>query len=491
MPWTAQFGEEVDQAGAADALGRGIDDGAPGEPPVLPLQRFDGAFVTRHAVLDAAAFEGGSGGARSRDHAPVARHDHLGIGAYVHQHGYAGPRGQFDGRQVGRYVAAHVAGDEGQAVDPGLRIGPEPQSAGADGERRGLPLAREVFVLDHGLVGFLADALHVEPEEEVPHGGVACHDDLVDLLTYRSRPFAPVHDLVVDGVDDGVPEFVLEGAVVGDPVHHVAAAETLGVLEGTDVDAITGLEVHEVHDHRGGAQVDREPVDVSAVLVHLLAVVVDVIPPPGDHGIERRVFFFGNGQDLGRAPQGCEGDVHVRIDDAGLAGEAVVLPQEGLRLRPGRQPFHPLLDFHDALVADAVAETGGRHLHGEVVGVVEDGSADDRGPGRRAVGHRSAGRVWGSIHGRIRPFARRLLRLPGAAVIELVVAAAYEQSAGFPGLALVAAPEPGGTLVETVLVGTAVGGLLGRVGHHVLEDGRDAVQPLLVRRLVDLFHGRM
>ena len=83
---------------------------------------------------------------------------------------------------------------------------------------------------------------------------------------------------------------------------------------------------------------------------------------------------------------------------------------------------------------------------------------------------------------------RALVRLPGRAVVELVVAAALEQPARLFWLALVAAAEVGGALVEAVLVRAAEGRLHVGMGGDAREDARQTVEALLVILGVDLGH---
>ena len=76
-----------------------------------------------------------------------------------------------------------MTGDQGEAVHPGLQVGPKTEPPGDLDQRRRGALTGQVLELHQRLVGPLADSLHIELEEEIPHGGVAGYGNLVDLLT--------------------------------------------------------------------------------------------------------------------------------------------------------------------------------------------------------------------------------------------------------------------------------------------------------------------
>ena len=262
QPGAAELRQQVDQAGAAEALRRACADGLAGEGAVrAEAHALDGAVGGRHAVAHQPALEGRPRRAGGREHAAFVLEHDLGVGAHVHQHrGACGGEALLQRHQRGCGVTADVARDQRQAIDAGRAVRAQAQPHGAGAERGMRPLAGEEGALDLGLVGLLADPLHVEPEEDVAHGGIGRDHDLVDRLAAQPEPGAALHDRAVDGGGGGLLQ-LLRGvfAVVRDAVHHVAAAEGLRVLEGGAVHALAGLQVDEVEHHGGGAEVEREP----------------------------------------------------------------------------------------------------------------------------------------------------------------------------------------------------------------------------------------
>ena len=69
------------------------------------------------------------------------------------------------------------------------------------------------------------------------------------------------------------------------------------------------------------------------------------------------------------------GEKEAGVDDGGLAGEPVVVPQERLGVGPGLEGLHALFDLDDALVAVTGPAARGGDRHPELVGEVEDGLA--------------------------------------------------------------------------------------------------------------------
>ena len=63
MSVAAEFGEQVNEAGAADALGGRVAYGGAEGASVLDADGFDRAVVAGHSVGYLAALEGGAGGA--------------------------------------------------------------------------------------------------------------------------------------------------------------------------------------------------------------------------------------------------------------------------------------------------------------------------------------------------------------------------------------------------------------------------------------------
>ena len=358
-------------------------------------------------------------------------------------------------------------------------------------------------MLDGGLVGLLADPLHIQLEQDVAHGGIGRHHDLVDRLAVGAEPGATVDDGAVDGRRCGLLQLAgLVVAVVGDAVHHVAAAEGLRVLEGGAVHALPGLQIDEVEHHRGGAEIDREPEDLAPVTVHHLAVVEHFVAPPGDEGVERRGragrIGMGADQDARAAAERRERHVDVVALDHRLAGEAVGRAQESLRLGAGAERVLARAHLDHAFVAAAVALAGGRHLDRELVGAVEERHADgerlrlavvrDRAGSRRrccAFPPRGSG-IFDRAELLFRAITGGRVRFPRQAVVEGAVVTAGGGLALLNGGDLVGARESGRAAVAGVAVGAAVRGLLVGVAHDIREDLGEPIQPPLIVLLADL-----
>ena len=287
-----------------------------------------------------------------------------------------------------------MAGDQGEPVDAGRAVGPQAQPQRPRAERRILSLAGEEGVLDGGLVGLLADSLHVELEQDVTHGGVGRDHDLVDGLAVGSEPNAAIDDGAVDGGGCGLLQLArLVVAVVGDAVHHVAAAEGLRVLEGRAVYALAGLQINEVEHHRRGAEIDGEPQHAAAIAVHHFAVVEHLVAPPRDQGVQRagrcRRRDMGTDQDARAPTQRREGHIDIVVLDQRLTGEAVGRAQEALRFGAGTERVLARAHLDHAFVAAAVAHARGRHLDGKLVGTVEERHADGERLRLAVVGDRA------------------------------------------------------------------------------------------------------
>ena len=285
----------------------------------------------------------------------MVEHD-LGVGTDVHQHlGLPGPA-QADGLEAGHRVSTHMAGDERQAVDTGATVGAQAQIA-AKGQQGGVRAPTvPVLVLDERLVWLLADALDIDAEQDVPHGGVGGHHDLVDVR----RALTEVGDHLPDALTDGCYGGVLKLAghapprLVGDTVHDIAAAELLGVLEAGDGDGLARLQVDQLQHHGGGSQVDRHAEDGPAVGVDHLARIGDPVANPAHHRVEPfpGVTAAEAGlQDPRPAAERLEADRALVAHDLGLTCQPEAAPQKALRLGARRQRFHAAGYLHHALVA--------------------------------------------------------------------------------------------------------------------------------------------
>ena len=127
-----QFAQQVDQAGAADALGRAVADDAEVECAVVADRDvFDGAVERGHAAGDGAAFERRAGGAGGRENAMLVAEDQLGVGADVHDRDEAVFVREVDGQHAGGGVGADVAADDRER----RRRGPWDGSAAGSGGR--------------------------------------------------------------------------------------------------------------------------------------------------------------------------------------------------------------------------------------------------------------------------------------------------------------------------------------------------------------------
>ena len=213
---------------------------------------------------------------------------------------------------------------------------------------------------------------------------------------------------------------------------------------------------------------------MPAVLVDFLVAVVNGLPAPLDYGVNLGGAVHGVGQYPGRAKKRGELDIDIRVFDFGLAGEPELTAEEFLGRRGCVEGLCAAGDLDDALVAMPSAFAGGGHSGAELVRVVEEGAA-----GRKRVGGAVAADLSAAGCG------RALIHLPRRAVVELIVTAALEQPARLFWLALIAAAEVGGALVEAVLVRAAKGRLHVGMGGDAGEDARQAVEALLVLLGVD------
>ncbi len=99
-------------------------------------------------------------------------------------------------------------------------------------------------------------------------------------------------------------------------------------------------------------------------------------------GTERTL---GWAEDPQLAADDRELDVLGGVDDLGLAGEPELAAQVGLRIRPRRQRLATLANLDDALPAAAGSTARCGHGRRDLVGVVEQRSADDERPTVDAV----------------------------------------------------------------------------------------------------------
>ena len=285
-------------------------------------------------------------------------------------------------------------------------------------------------------------------------------------------------------------------------MHHVAAAEGLRVLEGGAVHALSGLQIDEIQHHRRGAEIDREPEHVSPVAVDHLAVVEDLVAPPGDEGIERRGRAgrsrMGTHQDARTTAERRERHVDIVALDHCLAGQSIGRAQEALGLGAGAERALARAHLDHAFVAAAVALARCGYLDGKLVGAVEERHTygerlslavvgDGARPRRRcrALPPRGGG-LLDRAELRLRALTGGRIRFPRQAVVEGAVVAAGCRRALLDGGNLVAAREGRRAAVAGVAVGAAVGRLLVGVAHDIRKDLGEPIQSLLIVLLADL-----
>ena len=169
-----ELSEQVDEAAAADARGRGVVDGAEGGLPgvVRDVDVLDGAGGGAHAVAHAAALEGGPGRAGARQQPVLVAEHHLAVGADVDEQGELVGGEHARGDHAGGDVAAHVAAHRRHDVHARQHVGVQAELAGEQLGRRG----------DRGDVGLLAQESRVQAQQQMGHGRVAGDRDLVDLV---------------------------------------------------------------------------------------------------------------------------------------------------------------------------------------------------------------------------------------------------------------------------------------------------------------------
>ena len=107
--------------------------------------------------------------------------------AAVHGHQF---KRDIQGEQGGGGIPAHVAGDQGQAVNQAFGMGPQAQFAGLRDQGGAVPFAGHIGQLDRRFVGPLANGLDIALEEQIPHGGIAGHDNFVDFPPLEAKTLA-------------------------------------------------------------------------------------------------------------------------------------------------------------------------------------------------------------------------------------------------------------------------------------------------------------
>ena len=114
------------------------------------------------------------------------------------------------------------------------------------------------------------------------------------------------------------------------------------------------------------------PEQAAACLVEGQAVVEDHVALDGDHGVDLAGGLARGLQDVHAPADDGELDVLVDRDDRGLAGEAEVLGQVGLRLGARREGLSSPADLDDALAAASRPPARLGDGDGDLVRVVEE-----------------------------------------------------------------------------------------------------------------------
>ena len=172
-------------------------------------------------------------------------------------------------------------------------------------------------------------------------------------------------------------------AVVRNAVHHVAAAEPLGVLERREVDVGAGFQIDQLGHNGRRAEIHGHAVHSPAILINdgVIAVAHTISDAPR-LGIELEICDArsrGRCEDLRLAPEKGELDIcRIGPFDHSLARKPIVRPEEVLGVRSRSQALMSGMHLDDAFVADAGSAARRRDTHGKLVGVVEDGLAGEQ-----------------------------------------------------------------------------------------------------------------
>ena len=220
-------------------------------------------------------------------------------------------------------------------------------------------------MLGNRAVGALADRADIESEEQVPHGGITRHHDLVDRRAVAVEIIYAVPEI---GEQGSLQEPSRMVAVVLDSCHDVAAAEALRIFEAGGGNLFSGLEVQESEHHGGRSEVERDSVEGAGRPDQGLAIEQDPLTIASDSRLESIVPGFcpaGVFYAHSRAPH------RVAADRTGLGLQARAAGQAKFSTEmfffpaePGEQ-IHSLVDLDDAFLALAVFVAGGRHVHAE------------------------------------------------------------------------------------------------------------------------------
>ncbi len=242
-------GQEVDQPGAADALGLHLVDGHEHGFGVVGIDAhfFHGAAGRPHAVTDAAPLEGRAGRAGGAGQPLLVADDDLAVGADVDVQGKLGVFKNSRSQHPGHDIPPHVAGHGTDAVDEDVLRQIQPQVPGPYGGD----------VAGRGGVGRQADIFRVDGVQQVRHGGIGGHGEVGNFVHRQVVLLQESVGHLVDGVHHRLLEgqeapFFLTVHDAGDDV--VAVTQLAVVVRGMTHD-LAFSEVQQLHPHRGGADV--------------------------------------------------------------------------------------------------------------------------------------------------------------------------------------------------------------------------------------------
>ena len=261
-----------------------------------------------HATGDAAAFKCRSRRTRGCDQPVSIAHDDFGIGAHIDEHKYVVLITHFYGEHIRCDIAAHMACNKGHAIYPRFGICANAQPPAAFVKGGCFSLSGQIFVFYLRFIGFLADALHIEPEKHIPHGGIAGYDNFVNFLSLKTQFFTQYENFVVDRIYQCFPQLIWIFAIIGNAIHDIAAAKALGIFIRRIRNTLARFQIYEVHHDCRGAHINCQSVDVSPKAVNVFPVVEYPVCAARDQRIEINFFFLAQGQNLRRAAQGRKFD---------------------------------------------------------------------------------------------------------------------------------------------------------------------------------------
>ena len=235
--------------------GLALSDDVTDEP--LPLQNHmvDGARSSPHAEADLCALKGGPGRRGAGNPALPIPQDHLSIGANIDEQSQLLPPVKGGGHHAAYRVCAHEARDIGQYPDRRARRKGEPVRAC---QLHGLP--------DRGHIGRLHQRPHVQPQQQMVHGGIPHQGRQTDLLRFDVRRLRGLlRQPAQAGADllshPSIPmlHFVLDA---GD---HVCAVGALGIDGAGAGELPPRFSIAEEGHHRGGPHIVSQHVFVLPI----------------------------------------------------------------------------------------------------------------------------------------------------------------------------------------------------------------------------------